>query len=139
MGRSNRSYSLIGRVRGVAQTISFELSFALILITLIALGICLNFSILTLINQTILGILNPLISFMIVINLLAETNRTPFDFREGESELVSGFNIEYRAIGFVLIFLAEYIRILIVSSFITFIFNLKIFDFFGIILTLICG
>ena len=43
---------------------------------------------------------------------LAETNRTPFDFAEGESELVSGFNIEYRRGGFALIFLAEYARIL---------------------------
>jgi NADH-ubiquinone oxidoreductase chain 1 len=46
---------------------------------------------------------------------LAETNRTPFDFAEGESELVSGFNIEYGAGGFALIFLAEYARILFMS------------------------
>jgi NADH-ubiquinone oxidoreductase chain 1 len=46
---------------------------------------------------------------------LAETNRTPFDFAEGESELVSGFNVEYGAGGFALIFLAEYARILFIS------------------------
>ena len=46
---------------------------------------------------------------------LAETNRTPFDFAEGESELVSGFNIEYRRGGFALIFIAEYARILFIS------------------------
>lgn len=43
---------------------------------------------------------------------LAETNRTPFDFAEGESELVSGFNVEYSAGGFALIFMAEYASIL---------------------------
>jgi NADH-ubiquinone oxidoreductase chain 1 len=45
---------------------------------------------------------------------LAETNRTPFDFAEGESELVSGFNVEYGAGGFALIFLAEYASILFI-------------------------
>jgi NADH-ubiquinone oxidoreductase chain 1 len=46
---------------------------------------------------------------------LAETNRTPFDFAEGESELVSGFNVEYRRGGFALIFIAEYASILFIS------------------------
>jgi len=123
----------------VAQTISFELSFATIIITLIILGLCLNFFIFSYLNRIRIGSLNPLITFILVINLLAETNRTPFDFREGERELVSGFNIEYSSVGFVLIFLAEYIRILIVSSFIILILNLKIFNRVGRIFTLICG
>jgi len=46
---------------------------------------------------------------------LAETNRTPFDFAEGESELVSGFNVEYGRLGFAIIFMAEYARILIIG------------------------
>lgn len=47
-----------------------------------------------------------------LVSCLAETNRTPFDFAEGESELVSGFNIEYGRLGFALIFIAEYARII---------------------------
>merc|ERR1712241_818196 len=53
----------------------------------------------------------PLITLFWLVSCLAETNRTPFDFSEGESELVSGFNIEYGSGGFALIFIAEYARI----------------------------
>lgn len=49
---------------------------------------------------------------MWLISILAETNRAPFDFVEGESELVSGFNVEYRRVGFALIYIAEYANIL---------------------------
>lgn len=55
-----------------------------------------------------------------LISSLAETNRTPFDFAEGESELVSGFNIEYGSVGFAFIFMAEYASILLLSLVISF-------------------
>lgn len=56
-------------------------------------------------------------AFLWFVTCLAETNRAPFDFAEGESELVSGFNIEYGRAGFALIFLAEYANILVIGLF----------------------
>nr|YP_009230511.1 NADH dehydrogenase subunit 1 [Oedaleus infernalis]YP_009989193.1 NADH dehydrogenase subunit 1 [Oedaleus manjius]ALK03241.1 NADH dehydrogenase subunit 1 [Oedaleus infernalis]QNM40770.1 NADH dehydrogenase subunit 1 [Oedaleus manjius] len=113
---SNSNYSLLGSLRSVAQTISYEVSLALILLSLIILvG---SFNMYDFMNFQFycwfIGFSFPLaLSFF--GSCLAETNRTPFDFAEGESELVSGFNIEYGAGGFTLIFLAEYSSIIFMS------------------------
>jgi NADH-ubiquinone oxidoreductase chain 1 len=74
------------------------------------------------------------------VSSLAETNRTPFDFAEGESELVSGFNVEYGRGGFALIFLAEYARIIFMSYFIVLIFlgGLKNIITFNVIRMFFC-
>merc|ERR1712020_845505 len=109
---SNRKYALLGGVRGVAQTISYEIRLALILLIFLIYN-C-TYSIEVFITHSIyisFVILSPIILIFWVISCLAETNRTPFDFSEGESELVSGFNIEYGSGGFALIFIAEYARI----------------------------
>ena len=109
---SNRKYALLGGLRGVAQTISYEIRLALILLIFLIYN-C-TYSIEVFITHSIyisFVILSPIILIFWVISCLAETNRTPFDFSEGESELVSGFSIEYGSGGFALIFIAEYARI----------------------------
>jgi len=113
---SNSNYALLGAVRGVAQTISYEVRMALIFLSIIFLVGGYSFSYITS-NQNFIWFI--FFTFPIFLcwatSRLAETNRTPFDFAEGESELVSGFNIEYGSGGFALLFLAEYGRIIFIS------------------------
>nr|UQJ73667.1 NADH dehydrogenase subunit 1 [Pagastia sp. 1XL] len=113
---SNSNYALLGGLRAVAQTISYEVSLALILLSMIFLIGNYNFLYFN-IYQNYLWFLFLCFPLAIVwfASSLAETNRTPFDFAEGESELVSGFNVEYSSGGFALIFLAEYASILFMS------------------------
>nr|APX40901.1 NADH dehydrogenase subunit 1 [Longitarsus niger] len=113
---SNSNYSLLGSLRSVAQTISYEVSLALILMSYMFMILSLNMLDFMKFQEYIwfIYLMLPL-CFMWVVSSLAETNRTPFDFAEGESELVSGFNVEYSSGGFVMIFLAEYGNILFMS------------------------
>nr|ABF21340.1 NADH dehydrogenase subunit 1 [Scoloplos cf. armiger CB-2006] len=112
---SNSKYSLLGALRSIAQTISYEISMALILLCLICSTktLTFNFSVLSMSSSPVFP-LYP-VALLWFITLLAETNRTPFDLSEGESELVSGFNIEYSSSSFALIFMAEYTNIIIMS------------------------
>nr|QWV62151.1 NADH dehydrogenase subunit 1 [Galaxiella pusilla] len=114
---SNSKYALIGALRAVAQTISYEVSLGLILLSLIVFsgGFTLQtFSI----TQEAIWLLAPAwpLAAMWYISTLAETNRAPFDLTEGESELVSGFNVEYAGGPFALFFLAEYANILLMNT-----------------------
>lgn len=114
---SNRKYSIIGALRGVAQTISYEVRLALILISILLVYKRVNFF--SLVRGAEAGLTLVLLApvgGVWVVTCLAETNRTPFDFAEGESELVSGFNTEYGAGGFALIFIAEYAMIIFLRS-----------------------
>ena len=133
---SNRKYAMIGSIRGVAQTISYEISLALVIIQFIVLFIRINIK--DHIESSLRSILVvPITAVIWIVLLLAETNRTPFDFAEGESELVSGFNIEYASIGFVLIFLREYARIILFSTFtIVFFFNKGVFSLYTAFISL---
>nr|WNH22596.1 NADH dehydrogenase subunit 1 [Starksia ocellata] len=114
---SNSKYALIGALRAVAQTISYEVSLGLILLNAIIFtgGFTLQtFSV----AQEATWLILPAwpLAAMWYISTLAETNRAPFDLTEGESELVSGFNVEYAGGPFALFFLAEYANILLMNT-----------------------
>nr|YP_010731223.1 NADH dehydrogenase subunit 1 [Channa aurantimaculata]WEG37964.1 NADH dehydrogenase subunit 1 [Channa aurantimaculata] len=114
---SNSKYALIGALRAVAQTISYEVSLGLILLTIIIFSG--GFTLQTFnITQESIWLLLPAwpLAAMWYTSTLAETNRTPFDLTEGESELVSGFNVEYAAGPFALFMLAEYANILLMNT-----------------------
>lgn len=106
---SNSVYSIVGAVRALAQTISYEVRFIIIILVLIILSETYSIGdfIKWQLNMWYIIMLLPLF-IVFFIRVLAELNRSPIDFIEGESELVSGFNIEYFRGGFALIFIAEY-------------------------------
>lgn len=112
---SNSKYALLGALRRVAQTISYEVSITIILLCALIMTSSIDITLIRLNQYTSVLLAMPLVAILWFITNLAETNRTPFDFAEGESELVSGFNVEYRSGLFALIFIAEYTRILAIS------------------------
>lgn len=113
---SNRIYSLLGCLRRISQAISYEVSLSLILLRFFLLSDRYNFiNIVIIQNLSWFIFYSPPIFFCWLSCCLAETNRSPFDFAEGERELVSGFNIEYGRGGFALLFIAEYARIIFIS------------------------
>nr|YP_004021535.1 NADH dehydrogenase subunit 1 [Megacrania alpheus adan]BAJ24594.1 NADH dehydrogenase subunit 1 [Megacrania alpheus adan] len=113
---SNSNYSLLGSLRAVAQTISYEVSLFLIFLSFIIMAgsYCLHSFYIFQYYCWYFFTFFPL-CLCLMSSFLADTNRTPFDFAEGESELVSGFNVEYSSGGFILIFLSEYSMILFIS------------------------
>nr|AOD41947.1 NADH dehydrogenase subunit 1 [Ursus spelaeus]AOD42543.1 NADH dehydrogenase subunit 1 [Ursus spelaeus]CAY40566.1 NADH dehydrogenase subunit 1 [Ursus spelaeus] len=120
---SNSKYALIGALRAVAQTISYEVTLAIILLSVLLMNG--SFTLSTLITtQEHLWLIFPTwpLAMMWFISTLAETNRAPFDLAEGESELVSGFNVEYAAGPFALFFLAEYTNIIMMNALTTILF-----------------
>nr|WID84317.1 NADH dehydrogenase subunit 1 [Striatobalanus amaryllis] len=143
---SNSKYALLGGLRAVAQTISYEVSLALVLLSFIvmvgeySLDNFLEFQ-----SSFYLIFFFYLLSLVWIVSCLAEMNRTPFDFAEGESKLVSGFNVEYSAGGFALLFLGEYSMIILMStimvvlflgSSMSFLFFLKVGYFISLVLWL---
>lgn len=115
---ANSKYAFLGSLRSTAQIISYELIYSASVFAIIFL--CGTFNITKIIeSQQSIWYIIPLFPIFIIffISALAETNRTPFDLSESESELVAGFITEHSGIIFVFFFLAEYGSIVLMSTF----------------------
>lgn len=114
---SNTKYGLIGSIRSAAQMISYEIPLSLTLFPIFFISLSTNLhNIIIFQNNNYWFIIFSPLAFIFFVCSLAETNRTPFDLPEAESELIAGYNIEYSSIPFALFFLAEYNHILVMSA-----------------------
>ncbi len=114
---SNSKYALFGALRSSAQMISYEVSIGLLIMPVIFLAGSTNLSCIVFAQKNLYNCFPFFLSFILFfICILAETNRLPFDLPEAESELVSGYNVEYAALTFALFFLAEYSYIILMST-----------------------
>ena len=124
---SNNKYALIGAMRSGVQTISYELSVGLSLLTMVLLAGSLQLSEIVEVQKSgwliVQGHIPAIIAFMIfMISGTAETNRAPFDMVEAESELGAGFHTEYSGMKFAYFFLAEFINMFIICAIATTVF-----------------
>ena len=125
---SNSKYPFLGALRSAAQMVSYEISMGFVIITVLVCVGSLNLSDIVLAQKGSFGLFNwfwlPLLPMFVIffISTLAETNRSPFDLPEGESELVAGFFLEYSAMTFALFFLGEYANMLLMGGMTTILF-----------------
>jgi NADH-quinone oxidoreductase subunit H len=117
---SGNKYGYMGGLRGSAMIISYEISMAFAVVSIIM--ITGSFSIVDMVNaQT--GVWNvfkqPVAFLVFLISGVAELNRTPFDMPEAESELCCGYNVEYSSMKFALFFLAEYVHMIVFACLVT--------------------
>lgn len=131
---SNSKYAFLGALRSAAQMVSYEVSIGFILITVVLCTGSFNLSAIVLAQEKVWFCVPHLPMFVLFfISALAETNRHPFDLPEAEAELVSGYNVEYSAMGFALFFLGEYANMLLMSALTAILFLggwLPLFNFF---------
>jgi NADH-quinone oxidoreductase subunit H len=121
---SNSKYSLLGALRSASQMISYELSYALSLASVLVIAGSLSLTeIVDAQRGAWLGfiprwfiVLQPVGFVIYLISGVAETNRAPFDFPEAEQELVAGYHTEYSSMSFAMFFLAEYVNMVTVSA-----------------------
>ena len=115
-------YGIIGALRASSQSISYEIAFSLYM-----LAIIIHYRVFYFVSNIMLRIVVIYLPFLVIV--IAELNRAPFDFAEGERELVRGFNVEYSSVAFVLLFLSEYGRLIffrVLSSMLFFSFSIFI-------------
>lgn len=118
---SNSKFAILGAYRSVAQTISYEVIFSILVLGLLVCVHSFNLGQFLEI-KFLFFFMCPILFGVWAVVILAETNRTPFDFAEGESELVSGFNVEYGSVLFAFLFMAEYGNIIFFSFLSSFLF-----------------
>ncbi len=120
---SNSKYAFLGAMRSAAQMVSYEVSMGFIMVTVLVCAGSLNLNAIVNAQKTIWFAI-PLFPMFIMffISTLAETNRSPFDIPEGESEIVAGFFVEYSSMSFALFFLGEYANMILMSSMTTILF-----------------
>jgi NADH-quinone oxidoreductase subunit H len=114
---SNSKYAFLGALRSAAQMVSYEVSIGFVIVTVLLCVGSLNLTDIVLAQRTVWFCIPLLPMFVIFfVSALAETNRSPFDLPEGESELVAGFFVEYSSMAFALFFLGEYANIILMSA-----------------------
>ncbi len=120
---SNSKYPILGALRSAAQMVSYEVSMGFVIITVLVCVGSLNLSDIVMAQRTVWFCV-PLLPMFVVffISTLAETNRSPFDLPEGESELVAGFFVEYSSMPFALFFLGEYANMILMCGLTTILF-----------------
>ena len=114
---SNSKYAFLGALRSAAQMVSYEVSIGFVMVSVLLCAGSLNLSDIVLAQRHIWFVI-PLFPMAIIffVSGLAETNRSPFDLVEGESELVAGYFVEYSAMVFALFYLGEYANMILVSA-----------------------
>jgi len=114
---SNNKYALIGAIRSIAQNIAYEVPLLLALLPIVMMTNSLSLKTIVEAQRNIWFVCYQPLAFLIYFTAaVAETNRTPFDLPEAESELVAGYHTEYSGMRFALFFLAEYTNVFIVSA-----------------------
>ena len=121
---STNKYGVLGALRSAAQVISYEIPMGLAIVSLLVVYGTINLNEINQFQGRLLfgfipmwgAVLQPLAMVIFIVSAFAETNRTPFDLAEGESELVAGFHVEYSAMKFAIFFMGEYVALFVSSS-----------------------